>query len=375
MGNMIDYVKNMGNFDFTEVPFQTEDALVFSELCYLKFDGIVEGQNGKSVSLSEIDRLPEKEKLFCIKAYEKDNRALFKALTESMRFKNLTLSDYVNYVDRESETQFSAIMFTVSDDVHFIAFRGTDETMCGWQEDFKLALKKPIIGQTLSTAYINTIAERIRVPFFIGGHSKGGNLAMYAAMCASDLAKNLITKIYSFDGPGFRPEFLDEMEAGDFKSKLVSVIPKSSPVGMLLNSPGEYTVIEAKSVGVLQHNPYNWVINKDNKLSESSMTEQHKMFMKSMNEFILSLDEESLSKLTLLLCGALDATNASTTEEFKANAGKHTKALIEAGKALDDESKEMAQKFLKTYTEIAGDMIKENFQNWYNSVVESFKSR
>ena len=273
MGNMIDYVKNMGNFDFTEVPFQTEDALVFSELCYLKFDGIVEGQDKESISLSKIQNLPEKESLFCIKAYEKDNRALFKALTESKRFKDLLLSDYVNYIDKESETQFSAITFEIPRKVIFIAFRGTDETMCGWQEDFKLALKKPIIGQTLSTAYINEIAERIKVPFFVGGHSKGGNLAMYAAMCASDYAKHLITKIYSFDGPGFRPEFLAETEAGDFKSKLVSVIPKSSPVGMLLNTPGEYTVIEAKSVGVLQHNPYNWVINKDNKLSESSMTE------------------------------------------------------------------------------------------------------
>jgi len=358
MGNIVDYVKETSNITFRMEEFNTEDALVLSEFCYLKFDNLVGGMESEPITLGELDSFETKESLFSVKAYEKDNRKLYNAVLGSRRFSDMKIGYYVNQIDAESESQFAAVTFILQTGITVIAFRGTDETMAGWQEDFNLALKKPIIGQTLSAKYVNDVSEKIGKPFIICGHSKGGNLAMYSAMCANDEAQDRIIDIYSFDGPGFRPEFLENTDYEEIKSRIHRFMPKSSPVGLIFNAPGEYEIVEAKSVGVLQHNPYNWVI-KNQKLVYTKMTEQHLLAAKSSNEWLLSLDDEGIENFVSMLCWILDATNASTTEEFKADMAAHTKALFKAGNEADEKYKEMASAFVRSYFELAGEMVKE----------------
>lgn len=373
MGNIIDYVKQTADIPFEEAPFVREDALVLSQFCYLKFEGLV-GDDSAPVSLKEIDIQENKESLFCIKNNEKDNRKLYAAILESKRFSDMKLAYYVSRVDVEAESQFAAITFLLPNDNVYVAFRGTDETMAGWQEDVALALKRPILGQMLSAAYLNTVVGKLKGRVFVGGHSKGGNLAMYASLCAKKSVKKKIETIFCFDGPGFRPEFLEDLEYEDIKKKLVQIMPKSSPVGLILNAPGEYEIIEAKSVGFLQHNIYNWVI-KDNLLVNSEMTEQHLLAMRSMNEWILSLDDEGLENFVGFLCWLLDATEATTTEEFKANVALHTKALLKAGQNFDDATKEMISNFSKSYFELAGGLLKEEVQEKYDEFVKGMDER
>lgn len=368
MGNVVDYVCETKDQSFAEEPFSVEDALVLSEFCYLKFDDFVSSDCNESVAFSDICKSRKKERLFAVKSKEKDNKKLFYALKDSNRFKDMRIGYYVNHIDPEEETQFAAMTFYLPEDIVYVSFRGTDETMAGWQEDFCLAMKKPILGQTLSAKYLNTLASTIKKPFYVGGHSKGGNLAMYASICANKTTQKRIIKIFSFDGPGFRPEFLEKTDYEAVKAKLVRVMPKSSPVGLLLNSPGEYEVIEAKSIGALQHDIYNWVI-KDGRLVQTTMSEGHINSVTRVNEWILSLDDESLMSVVEFLCWVLDSTEADTTEEFKENAFEHTKALLKAGKEADDEMKDMVGEFIKSYIEFTGESFMEDITEKYDEIM------
>lgn len=369
MGNVVDYVIETKEVTFKDLPFQTEDALVLSEFCYLKFEGFVSDDCHESVAFLDICNNPEKEKLFVVKAYEKDNKKLFNAIVDSKRFRNMRIGYYVNRIDRNSETQFAAMTFYLDEETIFVAFRGTDETMTGWQEDFYMALKKPIKGQTLSARYLNTLSDAVDSCFYVGGHSKGGNLAMYSSICAKKSAREKIIKIYSFDGPGFRPEFLKEADYEAVKPRIIRIMPKSSPVGLLLNAPGEYEVIEAKSVGALQHNIYNWII-KEGHLVKTKMSEKHERSVQTVNEWVLSLDDETLMSVVEFLCWVLNSTDASTTEEFKENAFEHTKALWRAGKEADSQMKEMVGGYVKSYLEFAGESFVENVSEKYDAFMD-----
>lgn len=359
--DLVEYVKEYGRFSLAERKFTTEDALVLSEFCYLKFDGLVGGLEDNPISLEAIEYHSLKEDLFQDKRYEKDNRALYEAIVESRRFGGLKCAYYINEINLDKGTQFSAVTFMLDGGLTVVTYRGTDETMVGWQEDFAMALKKPIYGQKLSVKYLSEVSKLVEGNLLVAGHSKGGNLATYAPLMSSMKVLKRVEKIYSFDGPGFRPEFLAEHDYGRIADKVVKIIPKSSPVGLFLDTPGEAMIIEAKSVGALQHNPYNWVI-KDGKFVESKLTEQHLLMMESTNKWILGLDDEKLPVFVSMLCWMLDATDATTTIEFQDDMAKHAKALFKAGQEVDEEMKEMAQNFLKSYFEFASGRVLEDFR-------------
>lgn len=372
MHNIINYVWDYGKETLFERPFCVEDALVLSEFCYLKYDGLVPGMEEKPIFLSELDKDPDKENLFWDKRYERDNRALYNAILFSKRFKNLRLGFYNNIIDAEHESQFSAITYFLDAGVTVITFRGTDETIAGWQEDFGMMLKKPIMGQTLSVEYLKKLAAILPGSFYVTGHSKGGNLSMYSAMCSDRTIQDRIIKVLSFDGPGFRPEFISEKLTENIREKSHTYIPRSSPIGLMLSTPGDMTIIEAKAVGAMQHNPYNWLL-KDGKLVESKISEQHKLMMESTNQWIFNLDDTEIQQFVSLMCWLLSATNADTTIEFQDNFSDHAKALYKATREASNEVKDMASEFMRSYVSLAGDNFKDEFKNKYDEFIEGLK--
>lgn len=372
MNNSVSYVQEYGKDTLFERPFADEDALVLSQFCYLKFDYLVPEMGEEPILLSELNRDPEKENLFFDKRYEKPNRALYDAMVVSRRFRHMKLGYYCNIIDQETESQFSAITFFLDNNVTVVTFRGTDETMVGWQEDFGMMLKRPIPGQTLSVKYLSQMANILPDKFYVTGHSKGGNLSMYSTLCSPKEIQDRVIRIISFDGPGFRPEFVAEHLTEEIRKKAITYIPRSSPVGMTLSMPGDMIVIDSKSVGVLQHNAFNWVIKKG-KLVETKLTEQHKLMMKSTNEFLFSLDDEQSEKFVNMLCWMLDATKADTTIEFQDNYSEHFKSLYKAGKESDQQLKDMAAAFVRSYFQLAGNNIKSEVREKIEETLESFK--
>ena len=361
MGNIVDYVKKNCNKSFSEKSLSKEDALVLCQFAYLKFDGVLSAMDETPVSIKDLSHHEKVDLLFSDYRYEKDNRALFEGMAGSVRFSDVKVSFYINKIETENELQFSAITYVLPNSEVFVAFRGTDENIVGWQEDFGLALNKPIAGQKMSTKYINDVSRKFKGNFYVGGHSKGGNLAMYAAMnCPTDI-QSRISKVFSFDGPGFRPEFLEEYNYSAIRKKVVSVIPQSSLVGMLLAADGDSTVVMSKSLGVWQHNPYTWVIKGD-KFANAVLKEPHKFLIMSLNEWILSLDEEQLNRVVKLFIEILAATQAQTTMELSKEAFKCAGNVIRKTKDIDDDTKRFLYNTAKSYFDMVKDMAKADMK-------------
>ena len=198
-GTIIDYLKEYADVSLKDEPMNDVDSLVLCQFSYLKFDGLVPlvTENGRSVSLQQLYEHSDYEKLYGDERYEKENRALFEAMRKCVRFRNMKLNCYINIIEAQAdfETQFSAVTFLLEDGTMYVAFRGTDETMVGWKEDFNMAFLSPVPGQEFAVKYLNMVTARLPRDFYVGGHSKGGNLAVYAAMNCYPQARDRIRKI------------------------------------------------------------------------------------------------------------------------------------------------------------------------------------
>ncbi len=353
-GTIIDYVKEYGGRSFAEVPINDADSLVLCQFCYLKFDELVPDvrENKRSVSMEELAFHADYEKLFADERYEKDNRALFEAMLNSRRFHNLRVNCHINIVEKEWETQFSAVTFLLDDATLYIAFRGTDETIVGWKEDFNMAFLSPVPGQAYSVKYLNMVTAKFHKPFYLGGHSKGGNLAVYSAMkCAPQIQERII-KIYSMDGPGFRPEVLAECGYEEIADKVVKILPHSSLIGMIFERDIRYRVVESKTYGLAQHNPYTWLL-KDGKFVEvDGIYESRRVMNCALNEWILSLDEQQLKCFVDTLYQVITASQAEDLMEFTADWKKSMNGMVSALKEIDEQTSQMLRETVKLLFEI-----------------------
>ena len=363
-GTIIDYVREYGDRAWTEYPMNDVDSLILCQLAYLKFDGLVPSiwENKASVTLKDISLHADYEKLYADERYEKSNRALFEAAVQSRRYAKLKLNCYINIVEKEWETQFSAVTFLLEDYSLYVAYRGTDETIVGWKEDFNMAFLDPVPGQAYSVKYLNMVTGRLKNPLYLGGHSKGGNLAVYAAMKCLPVIKPRIRKVYSMDGPGFRPEVLASCRYEEIADKVVKILPHSSVVGMIFEKDIHYRTVESKTFGLAQHNPYTWRV-KDGQFVEAEDIYESRRFMDdTINEWILSLDETQLKTFVDTLYQVISASEADNLIDFAANWKKSLAGIMNALKEVDDETGKMLKEIVKSLFEIMGIRIRRDWK-------------
>ena len=271
----------------------------------------------------------------------------------------MKLNCYINLVEKEWETQFSAITFILDDGTLFLAFRGTDETIVGWKEDFNMAFLNPVPGQEYSVKYVNMVTGWLHQPFYIGGHSKGGNLAVYSAMKCAPFVQKRIQKIYSLDGPGFRPEVLKECHYNAIEDKVVKLLPHSSMIGMIFERDIHYRVVESKSHGLLQHDPFSWLVKDDHFVDVGDIYESQRIMNDALNEWILSLNEEQVRTFVDTLYQVISASQADDLITFTADWKKSMNAVVTALKEVDDQTAEMLRGIIRSLFEIARCKVKE----------------
>lgn len=365
MGTIIDYLKEYGDYTFKEKPLNEVDSLVLSQFSYLKFDGIVPDitEDKPFVAISYLDEHQDREKLFADERYREANKALFAGMINSTRFSSLRMNYYVNIIETENQTQFSAITLLLDDKTVYLAYRGTDETIIGWKEDFNLAFSEPVPGQLRSVKYMNKVAEKFSADFYAGGHSKGGNFAVYAAMNCREEVQGRIVRIFSHDGPGFRPEIRAQGHYERIEDRVMKIIPHSSLVGMILESHAEgYMVVESKTFGLLQHDPYTWLVKEDSFVKAKGIHKGRKFMDEALNEWILSLDQEHIHSFVDTLYEVISASEAATLIDFTADWKKSMMAVIGAAKELDEETAGGLKKMIASLFEIAGERAKEELQ-------------
>lgn len=360
-GTIIDYLKEFGEYSFAEKPMNDVDSLVLCQFAYLKFDGMVPDvrENARSVTMEELAAHADYEKLFADERYEKDNRALFEGMLQSRRFHDLRLNCHINLIEKEWETQFAAVTFLLEDGTLYIAFRGTDETIVGWKEDFNMAFLSPVPGQAYSVKYLNMVTGRLHKPFYVGGHSKGGNLAVYSAMKCAPGVQERIQKVYSMDGPGFRPEILAECGYENIAHKVVKILPHSSLVGMLFERDIHYRVVESRTFGLAQHNPYTWLVKDGRFVEVKGIYESRLLMDNAINEWILSLDEKQLRTFVDTLYQVVSASQAENLIEFTADWKKSMNGMVAALREVDEQTAAMLREIVKSLFEITRIRMKE----------------
>lgn len=342
MCNVVDYLVKYGKETLLERPFSPEDGLVLAQLSYIKFDGIVPGllENEDFVSLAWAGEAAKRTELFADMLFAEENEALFDAACASRRFRTMKMNYYVNRIDEERPSQFSAVTYLLEDGSVYIAFRGTDETLTGWREDFSMACRMPVKSQELSAEYLNLAAKELMKrerkgsafrSFYLGGHSKGGNLAVYAAMHCRENIQARIRRIYNLDGPGFLPCHRELGLYQKIAGRVEKIIPQASVVGMLFEDAGAYRVVKSSARSVMQHDAFSWQIKDGTFEDAGEVKKGYEAAGEILNRWLALLSEEEICALTEKLFGLLERAEVQTVQDFKKS---WRKLLREVGEQL-----------------------------------------
>ena len=331
MKNFLDYLQD-NNKTFKESSFNSIDSLILAYLSYFHFPNTL-----KRLKDLDISKTTKVEK----------NREFIKRVVTSNRYKDIESCFYVEDTNDLIEKQFSAVTFLLPNNTMYISFRGTDSTLTGWKEDFNMAFMLPVPAQKEALNYVEKVTKLIPRKFYIGGHSKGGNLAVYAGCNLSNNLSTRIIKIYSHDGPGFIKEFLTTSNYQNIKDKIEKIVPSSSIIGMLLYTNENYKIIKSSARGILEHDPFSWLINENNFIILKKLSDGTVFTNKVINDFLSSLSKKEREIFIDSLFTVLKSTNLTTLDEISKNFIVKLPNILIAIYKLDDVNKKYIIKTIK----------------------------
>lgn len=354
MANIIDYVWQQKK-TFAQKHFNEVDSLVLSQLAYLNFNRALPAVKSSTSHLCLRNFVPEIKNYAKIFAHVRDpqsNQKLLAAIIQSPRFQNLEIINFVNEINQQTEKQFAAITFILDPQTLYVAFRGTDDTLVGWKEDFNLTYLKPIPSQREAARYLKKIAAKKYTRLIVGGHSKGGTLATYSAINAPWIVKREIIAVFNHDGPGFQMDFWQNWRAKMMDRKIKKTLPQNSIVGILLETNPRYDIVKSKRFGWMQHDPFSWQIQDDHFILVDRISRGNRYLDKTLEKWLSQL---SPAKRELFIDSLYKIVTASKVEDFSQLSHLHKEqieAAIAAAKNLDSETKEFLKQTLKNLGKI-----------------------
>lgn len=354
MGNILSYLKWRGDLSFKERPFNEVDNLILAAASYLDLEGIVPnlGQD-KSITIAEASDLyfnnQYEVNIERSKRLSVIDSALLKEMAHSERFKNARLSNFIDNMDEVKYMQFSALLIELEDDTYYISYRGTDNSILGWREDFTISFQ--IVSAQLSALeYLEAVIIPNQRKYRVGGHSKGGNLAMYAAMMCDDAVREQILQIYNNDGPGFCEEMPWTKNYQKIQEKTLRIIPEFSVIGMLFESQDTpVQIIGSSASGLMQHHPMTWEVEGSSFSSKPDLTRRCKLINEMINTWIENVDIEHRKSFTSDLFNALGAGGANLVVDLKKGGGVDGfESILMALGRSDVKTKITISKFIKS---------------------------
>lgn len=316
MADLFDYLHWRGDLAFSQNPPNQVDALIFSALAYICFGGMVEAYPDVPVSLQAASEffftLPDQEDRIRVKK----DLSLLSAATETRRFGSVQLSQYRDILIPEEETQFAAITFLLDDGSIFLAFRGTDYSLTGWKEDFNMSFLETVPAQSLALQYTQEIAAKYPGALRLGGHSKGGNIAMYAAIKSGLHLQSRILAVYNNDGPGFQGNLMQDPAYKDMVPKLHTFVPQSSVIGMLLEHEEPYIIVKSKQVGLLQHEFYSWELDGPNFMPMEDISANSRFLNLTIKNWLSSLTPQERNDVVDTLFDFLSIGNVESAKQI-----------------------------------------------------------
>ena len=348
MPNVFDYLEWRGDLTFEETPVNEVDNLIFCLLSYVDLDGIVPLEPAKG-------RPTVREaaaEYFFTHGDESDRPlglivpadilTLFRRMAHCRRFRDLELTGYINAVSEEWEMQFSALTIRLPREQMFVAFRGTDDTIVGWREDFNLSYLEEVPSQRMAAAYLNALDMTPDTTLFVGGHSKGGNLAVWGAVHAVDEVRQQIAQVYSNDGPGFSEGTITSDAYRSLSDRIRVILPEDSLVGLLLEHDDRYTVVKSNRKGVYQHDGLSWEVLGASFLRADRLSEKGIHHDTVVRDRINAMTRPERKNFTRLMFTILESTGAKTLTELHQGGTKAVITMIKAFRDLSEEEQETA---------------------------------
>ena len=377
MGNIMDYISWRGDLTFAQSPFNEVDNLILACFSYVNLDRIPAVTRQKGIELKKL--VKEFKKLHTIKELEADKSFIRLApfmmfeMAESVRFGNCVIRNYVNEIVTEAEQQFSAVEIVLDDGTSYISFRGTDDTIIGWKEDFNLSTGV-VPAQERAVEYMERISDKASGMLRVGGHSKGGNLAIYGSvMCKS--VHDKILEIYSNDGPGFSKEFQESPETAEMMPKIIRIIPEYSIIGTLLEHEKQPIIVASTSRGLLQHDGFSWEVQGPGLVRRDSLNKTALRFIEILHKWIDGMDTEQKRLLIEDLFATLQASGYENLSEVQSGGLKSLAAMVKRLDKFAPESRGMMQELL---TAICGgwlEQLQENTKDKLSAIPQSFSDK
>lgn len=360
MTNIFDYITWRGDLTFEENPLNCVDSLIFSQMAYFPFDELWGPDENGSITIAEAERRLEErmERVGGIRFQMENDKDLFKQMAGSKRFGGLYLKDYVDLFNPEIDMQFAAVTVLLPDSV-FLAYRGTDNTFVGWNEDFNMSFSTPVPAQMEAVKYLDKVSGQYPGTLHLGGHSKGGNLAVYASLfCSSDIRER-IAGVYNNDGPGFDGTVVPKGTYELISDRLHTFVPQSSVIGLLLDHEEDYTVVHSSQIGILQHDLYSWEVVGPDFVRLKSVTDSSRFIDSTLKNWLTQVTPEQRSRFIEAVFEILDETQAESFGELKGDLLKNSGRILRSVKNMDSETRKMILETASLLIRSAQDSIPE----------------
>lgn len=360
MANVIDYIEWRGDLELEKDGFNEIDNLILARFSYLPFDEIIE--ENEVITIEELSERFKQKDLKKIKLLNENDAKLILMMGSSRRYGKMQVTKYTNKIDAIQEKQFSAITIMMPDDTLYVAYRGTDDTVIGWKEDLNMSFKSHIPSQIAAVKYLEEIAKIYPHKLRIGGHSKGGNLAVYAAIFISGDVKKRIINIYNNDGPGFNDDITETKEYKEIIEYVKTYIPQESVFGRLLNHEEKYTVVKSVQKGLLQHDLYSWQLLSNKFIYLKEVTNGSKFIDKTIKSWLKQIDIGKREQIIDIIFQIINTTKVETISDLREHLFLNAKIILNSYRLLDLESKRMIIRFLMSLVVI----LKDNFFEEYS---------
>lgn len=367
MANLMDYLEWRGDLTFDESAFNEVDALILSWLSYVALDGIVP----ENCSPKDTVSLVEAERLFFLthnldkilnetQSFTRSSALLLKKLAGSRRFSEIRLTGFFNRIDYEKESQFCAMTVMLRDKETCIVFRGTDTTIVGWKEDFNMSFLPVVPAQELALRYLEEAGPAFSGKLMVAGHSKGGNLAIYAGVCCSDRVRRRIAAIYNNDGPGFYNMESLGSHYEEMLPKIQTYVPESAIVGVLLERDGDNVVVKSTAKYFEQHDALSWEVLGPHFVTAESLSEKSRLLSLTLRNWLKTLQKEEREQFVDALYQVFEMTKVKTVDDLTAEWSKIASAVIRNFGDLDKQTKQMLTKTVKLLLKEGRAVIKNN---------------
>lgn len=344
MANVYDYLAWRGDIPFTHSPFNEIDGMVLARLAYLPLDGLALQGGSSPVPIPAIgDALLGQHEKGSVKL-TKNAFDLLTALRGCERYAGVLAFDYVNVFDKESETQFAAVSFRIDEKSFCCSYRGTDSTLVGWKENLNMSFTTPVPAQEQAVRYLAGAAEIISqlepdYRLTVAGHSKGGNLAVYAASYCDKAIQDRIGLVYNYDGPGFTDTVVLSPGYQRICTHVHTLVPQSSVVGMLLEHEEKYTVVRSTNKNIMQHDPTSWELTRDGFIRLESVTSSSRFIDYTLKAWMNSMNRQRREKFIDAVYQLLLTTDAATIRELNENKYSSFKKLWSSVRTMDEQTR------------------------------------